>query len=126
MQTTLGCLPNNALASPYDSSTPQTRSHNSSLHFFWHGVQDPTIATVYFRFLSESRVLTEWSPLDVYKTAAMLAESDRWRLRSVVTAQLKAVNDRQMTSEVVSSTVQLDDTKPLLTGDFSLFEYSVV
>ena len=62
--------------------------------------------------------------MDVYKTAAMLAENERWRLRSVVTAQLKAVNDRQMTSEVVSSTVQLDDTKPLLTGEFSLFKYS--
>ena len=102
--------------SPFDSATPQVRSSNSSLQFFWSELQDPTIASVYFRFLSESRPLTEWSALDVYKTAAMLEKRAEGTWRGVVTAELKAVNDRQMMSETVSATAQLNDNRPQLTG----------
>ena len=102
--------------SPFDSATPQVRSSNSSLQFFWSGLQDPTIASVYFRFLSKLRPLTEWSSLDVYKTAAILEQRAEGTWRGVVTAELKAVNDRHMMSETVSATAQLNDNRPQLTG----------
>ena len=126
MQITLESLPNNALMSPFDSATPQVRSSNSSLQFFWNGLQDPTIASVYFRFLSESRPLMEWFSLDVYKTAAILEKRAEGTWRGAVTAELKAVNDRQMVSEIVSATAQLDDNRPLLTGKFKRIRQSIL
>ena len=116
MQITLESLSNYPLMSPFDSATPQIRSSNSSLQFFWSELQDLTIARVYFRFLSESQPLTEWSALDVYKTAAMLEKSAEGTWRGGVTAELKAVNDRHMMSETVSATAQLNDNRPQLTG----------
>ena len=107
---------NNALMSPYDRSTPQVRSNNASLQFFWRGVQDPTVTRFYFRFLLESRPLTEWSPLAVYKTAAVLERGEDRSERGVITGQLQAVNSRAMTSELVSATALLDDSKPSITG----------
>ena len=117
LQITMETISNNALMSPYDRSSPEVRSSNSSLQLFWRGVQDPSVTRFYFRFLLESRPLTEWSPLDVYKTAAMLERGKGGSGRGVITGQLKAVNDRMMTSEVVSATALLDDSKPLLTGE---------
>ncbi|XP_070204014.1 uncharacterized protein [Littorina saxatilis] len=116
-QVTMDSLSNNALMSPYDRSSPQVRSNNSSLHFFWRGVQDPTVTRFYFRFLQESLPLTEWSPLEMYKTTAILEKRARSITRTgKVTAQLKAVNSRNMTSQVISAAVLLDDTMPRLTG----------
>ena len=109
-------ISNNAFMSPYDRLSPQVRSSNSSLQFFWRGVQDPTVTRFYFRFLLESRLLTEWSPLDVYKTAALLEKGEARSRTGVITGQLKAVNGRQMTSKVVSATALFDDNKPSLTG----------
>ena len=116
VQITMGSLSNNFLMSPYDSSAPEVRSSHSSLHFFWRGLQDPTVAKIFFRFLSGSRTLTDWSPLNVYKTEAMLEKGAEGAWNGVITAELKAVNDRQLTSEVVSATAPLDDDKPRLTG----------
>ena len=116
VQVALESIPNSDLLSPYDRSAPQVRSGNSSLQFFWRGVQDPTVTRFYFRFLLDSSPLTEWSPLDVYKTAALLERGEGGSGRGVVTGQLRAVNGRAVTSEVVSATAQLDDTKPSLTG----------
>ena len=54
--------------------------------------------------------------MDPHKTAAMLARGG-WDLgKGNVTAQLKAVNARMMTSDVVTTTVQVDDRAPVLTG----------
>jgi hypothetical protein len=109
-QAALSSLPNAALMSPYQSQAPDVRSGNASLQFFWRGVHDPTISALYFRFSS----LSEWSPLPLYKTAAML-EREAGR-RGVVTAQIRAVNQRDMTSNVAATSVMLDDAPPSLTG----------
>ncbi|XP_076453312.1 uncharacterized protein LOC143288576 [Babylonia areolata] len=115
-EVTLGSRPNNVYMSPYDRSTPQVRSGNSSLEFFWQGVEDPTVLQFYFRFLRESSFPSEWSSLDAYKTTAVLPRLGKESAGSDVTAQLMAVNARNMTSEALSVTVRLDDASPRLTG----------
>nr|KAG5706423.1 hypothetical protein BaRGS_032816 [Batillaria attramentaria] len=65
-------LSNNALSSPYDQSNTGVRSTNSSVEFCWHGVNDPTITEVQYRFQHESLPLSEWSPVDIHKTSVIL------------------------------------------------------
>ncbi|KAK7496758.1 hypothetical protein BaRGS_00011967, partial [Batillaria attramentaria] len=115
-QASVASLSNIALLSPFDRSDHGVRSSNSSLEFCWHGVQDPAVTEVQYRFLHESRPLSEWSPVDIYKTSAILELSENRLLTGNITAQIRAVNARTMTSETLSTTVRLDDRKPLLTG----------
>ncbi|KAL8573303.1 hypothetical protein ACOMHN_032765 [Nucella lapillus] len=117
-EVSLASLPNSMLTSPYDRfSAPQVRSSNSSLQFVWRGIQDPTVRQFYFRFLSNSVLpSTPWFLLDSYKTTALLERAKDKNGKRDVIAQLMAVNERNMTSQVVSLTVRLDDSRPLLTG----------
>ncbi|KAK7460765.1 hypothetical protein BaRGS_00038812, partial [Batillaria attramentaria] len=105
-----------AIASPFEVSDPTVRSPNSSLEFCWLGVDDPTISQYQYRFLHESSPLGEWSPLDSYKASAVLEKGLHPLPAGNVTLQVRAVNARQMTSDVASSTVRLDNEKPALTG----------
>ncbi|KAK7483107.1 hypothetical protein BaRGS_00025675, partial [Batillaria attramentaria] len=109
-------LSNNALVSPYHQSDLGLRSGNSSLEFCWRGLQDPSVTKIQYRFLHESRPLSEWSPVEVYKTSAILDRGRDALPSGSITAQVRARNERDMTSEIVSSTVLLGDHTPSLTG----------
>ncbi|KAK7493717.1 hypothetical protein BaRGS_00015046, partial [Batillaria attramentaria] len=109
-------LSNNIMMSPFERPGPSIRSTNSSLEFCLHGVDDPTITEIQYRFLHESRPLGQWSPLNIYKTSAVLERNDHKLPSGSVTAQVRAVNARQMMSDITSATVELDDSKPVLTG----------
>ena len=62
--------------------------------------------------------LTEWRPLPVLKTSAVL---ERRRVGELpeggVTVQLQAQNDRHMMSDIVSQSVVVGDDRPILTGE---------
>nr|KAG5706422.1 hypothetical protein BaRGS_032815 [Batillaria attramentaria] len=57
-EASVASLSNIALLSPFDRSDHGVRSSNSSLEFCWHGVQDPAVTEVQYRFLHESRPLS--------------------------------------------------------------------
>ncbi|KAK7473968.1 hypothetical protein BaRGS_00034797 [Batillaria attramentaria] len=109
-------ISNVPLTSPFEVSGPTVRSPNSSLEFCWRGIDDPTIALYQYRFLHELSSLEEWSSVDSYKSSAVLEKGLHPLLAGNVTVQVRAVNTRQMTSDVVSHTVRLDNDKPELTG----------
>ncbi|KAK7493722.1 hypothetical protein BaRGS_00015051, partial [Batillaria attramentaria] len=115
-QATLASVSNNAMMSPFEKSDLEFRSSNSSLEFFWHGVDDPTVIQFQYRFLHESSPIGGWSPLDSYKTSAILERGSQKLPTGSVTAQVRATNARQMTSDVVSASVKVDDGQPMLTG----------
>ncbi|KAK7101794.1 hypothetical protein V1264_020121 [Littorina saxatilis] len=115
-QVHISSLSNNAFASPYEDYDTLTRSANSSLNFHWHSTDDPTLAQLQYRFLLESRPLGEWSPLHVYKSSVVLERKALRAGEAMVTVQLRGSNERQMVSEVVSASVPLDDSRPVLTG----------
>ena len=116
-------LSNHALVSPYARSSPEVRSGNSSLEFCWRGVSDPTVSRFDLRFLHGSRPLSGWSPLDAYKTCCVLEKPDLTFPVGNVSAQIRAVNERSMTSELVSAAVRVDDSKPALTGIIMFFSF---
>ena len=99
------------MTSPFSAKLPNVRTSNSDLQFSWREITDPSISALYFRFLG----LTQWSPLPEYKSAAILS-SDDMPTSSDVTLQLRAENQRGMTSEIRASSVSVDDTPPSLTG----------
>nr|KAG5704394.1 hypothetical protein BaRGS_031100 [Batillaria attramentaria] len=103
------------MMSPFEKSDLEFRSSNSSLEFFWHGVDDPTVIQFQYRFLHESSPIGGWSPLDSYKTSAILERGSQKLPTGSVTAQVRATNARQMTSDVVSASVKVDDGQPMLT-----------
>jgi hypothetical protein len=91
----MSSLANAAQFSPYQSFPPHVRSTNATLHFFWRGVHDPTSSALYFRFLYGSSA-SEWSPLPLYKTAAVMEKGACQQCN--VTAQLRLENVRGVTS----------------------------
>ncbi|KAK7496778.1 hypothetical protein BaRGS_00011987, partial [Batillaria attramentaria] len=115
-QVSVTSLSNLELQSPYHKSDLGVRSSNSSLEFCWHGLHDPTVTEVEYSFLHESRPLTEWSPVHTYKTSVVWGQNGKRLSTGDVTAQVRATNSRNMTSDTVSTTVRLDDRKPSLTG----------
>ena len=44
------------MVSPYERSDPHFQSDNSSLQFYWRGMDDPSVTQVQYRFLHESQV----------------------------------------------------------------------
>ena len=62
--------------------------------------------------------LTEWRPLPVLKTSAVLERGRAGGLpEGGLTVQLQAQNDRHMMSDIVSKSVVVGDNKPILTGE---------
>ena len=62
--------------------------------------------------------LTEWRPLPVLKTSAVLERGGAGGLpEGGVTVQLQAQNDRHMMSDIVSQSVVVGDNKPTVTGE---------
>ena len=62
--------------------------------------------------------LTEWRPLPVLKTSAVLERGGAGGLpEGGVTVQLQAQNDRRMMSDIVSQSVVVGDNKPTVTGE---------
>ena len=62
--------------------------------------------------------LTEWRPLPVLKTSAVLEKGGARGLpEGGVTVQLQAQNDRHMMSDIVSQSVVVGDDRPILTGE---------
>ncbi|XP_070207962.1 uncharacterized protein [Littorina saxatilis] len=116
-QVAIKSLSNNALMSPFDTADPDIRSSNSSLEFCWQGINDPSVTNFYVRFRHGSRALVQWFQLDAYKTSAVLHKMGDLLPKGEITAELRAVNVRNMTSRTVSKSVQLDDLPPLLTGN---------
>nr|KAG5704397.1 hypothetical protein BaRGS_031103 [Batillaria attramentaria] len=108
------------MMSAFEKSDLEFRSSNSSLEFFWHGVDDPTVTQFQYRFLHESSPMDGWSPLDSYKTSAIIERGSQNLPTGSVTAQVRATNARQMMSDVLTTSVKVDDEQPVLTGKSEL------
>ena len=122
-------LDNSAVQPPYAGSRPEVRSGLSSLQVCWPRLGDPTVSRLHLRFRHGSRPFSGWSPLEAYKTCAVVGKAESTFSVENVTAQVRAVNERLMTSNVISSVVRVDDSKPALTGtilelSFLLLPYS--
>ncbi|KAK7493733.1 hypothetical protein BaRGS_00015062 [Batillaria attramentaria] len=115
-QASLASISNNPMMSAFEKSDLEFRSSNSSLEFFWHGVDDPTVTQFQYRFLHESSPMDGWSPLDSYKTSAIIERGSQNLPTGSVTAQVRATNARQMMSDVLTTSVKVDDEQPVLTG----------
>ena len=109
-------LDNSAVQSPYAGSRPEVRSGLSSVQVCWPRLADPTVSRLHLRFRHGSRPFSGWSPLEAYKTCAVVGKADSTFPVENVTAQVRAVNERLMTSDVITSVVRVDDSKPVLTG----------
>ncbi|KAK7493739.1 hypothetical protein BaRGS_00015068, partial [Batillaria attramentaria] len=108
-------LSNNPLISPFDESDPTVRSANTSLEFCVREVDDTTVSQLQYRILHGTRQFTDWVTLDPYKTSVLLERGTEAFPSGSLTAQVRAVNERRMTSETASSVIQLDDSSPILT-----------
>lgn len=115
-QVTVRALNNNPIVSPFDECDPEVRSKTSDLELTWRGGDDPSMDLYHYRFLHDSRPLTEWFSQSVSKTSAILRMDENIAPGDVVVAEIRASNARNMTSETVSTTIRLDDRKPVLTG----------
>ena len=109
-------LDNSAVQSPYAGSRPEVRSGLSSVQVCWPRLADLTVSRLHLRFRHGSRPFSGWSPLEAYKTCAVVGKADSTFPVENVTAQVRAVNERLMTSDVITSVVRVDDSKPVLTG----------
>lgn len=116
LQASLVFLDNNPVVSPFDERDVEVRSRNSSLELTWRGVDDTSVVAFYYRLHLNSLPLTEWSSLNTYTTSVVALQANRAPSGGVLTAQVRASNDRGMTSDIVSSSVLLDDSRPSTTG----------
>lgn len=114
--------------SPFDLSDPGVISYNSSLEFYVTGLNDLTGRQLQYRILRELSPLTPWFSVNVNKASAVLEKGVLPLSSGNITIEVRVLNERSFASDVVSLTVRLDDSKPLLSGTsqyFCLYETTV-